>query len=131
MVKHLENLFIFIECSERLDSKEGPFVGLGADKIYRGRFPKEPEIYYFCHSPGGKAALCYFETIQNYSCTLQKMFAIWFGLHTLKSKKINKRIFRTSLESRMLSRSLSDCQSQTLNIRVQVSQFDRNSKLCH
>ena len=28
-------------------------MGLGADKIYRGRIPKEPEIYYFCQLPGG------------------------------------------------------------------------------
>ena len=42
---------------------------------------------------------------------------------TIKAKK--------SQELRMLSRSLSDCQSQTLNVMVRVTQFIRNSKLCH
>ena len=36
-----------------------------------------------------------------------------------------------SQELRMLSSSLSDCQSQTLIVRVQVSLFVRNSQLCH
>ena len=31
----------------------------------------------------------------------------------------------------MLSRSLSDCQSPTLNVMMQVLQFVRNSQLCH
>ena len=31
----------------------------------------------------------------------------------------------------MLSRSLSDCQSLTLNVMIQVSQFVRKSQLCH
>ena len=30
-----------------------------------------------------------------------------------------------------VSRSLSDCQSLTLNVMIQVSQFSRNSQLCH
>ena len=38
---------------------------------------------------------------------------------------------QTSQKLRMLSRSLSDYQSQTLNVRVQDSQFVRNSQLCH
>ena len=34
-------------------------------------------------------------------------------------------------ELRMLLRSLSDCQSLTLNDMIRVSQFVRNSQLCH
>ena len=47
MVERLENLFILIECSERLYSKEGPFLGLGADKIYTGRFQKSQKFIIF------------------------------------------------------------------------------------
>ena len=38
---------------------------------------------------------------------------------------------QTSLELRRLSRSLSGCQSLTLNVMISVSQFVRNSLLCH
>ena len=31
----------------------------------------------------------------------------------------------------MLLKSLSDCQSLTLNVMIQVSQFVSNSQLCH
>ena len=31
----------------------------------------------------------------------------------------------------MLSRSLSDCQSLTLNVMIQISQFVRKTQLCH
>ena len=38
---------------------------------------------------------------------------------------------KTSQELQMLPRSLSDCKSLTLNVMIQVSQFVRNSHLCH
>ena len=38
---------------------------------------------------------------------------------------------QTSQELRMLSRSLSDCKSQLLNVMIQDSQFVTNSQLCH
>ena len=41
------------------------------------------------------------------------------------------RLFEKSQELRMLSRSLSDCQSLALNVMIQVSQFIRNRQLCH
>ena len=37
----------------------------------------------------------------------------------------------TSQEWRMLSRSLSDCKSLTLNVMIQIWQFVINSQLCH
>ena len=52
----------------------------------------------------------------------------------LLSKVQETRIFvkkKTSQELRMLSRSLADCKSLTLNFIVQVSQFVSNSQLCH
>ena len=36
-----------------------------------------------------------------------------------------------NLQLRLLSRSLSDCKSLTLNVMIQVLQFVRNSQLCH
>ena len=39
-------------------------------------------------------------------------------------------MFKTSQELRMLSRSLYDCKSQTLNVMIQVSQFVSSSQLC-
>ena len=39
--------------------------------------------------------------------------------------------FKTSQELRMLFRSLSDCQSLIVNVTIGVSQFVRNSLLCH
>ena len=53
-----------------------------------------------------------------------------------KSAKAMNYIFfldfvpQTSQELRMLSRSLSNCQSLTLNVMISVSQFVRNSQLC-
>ena len=38
---------------------------------------------------------------------------------------------QTLQELRMLSRSLYDCQSLNLNVMIKVSQFVRNSQLCH
>ena len=40
-------------------------------------------------------------------------------------------LYKTSQELRMLSRSLSDCQSLTLNVMIQVSQFVSDSQMCH
>ena len=48
--------------------------------------------------------------------------------HVQKVNRVDS-ILKTSQELRTLSRSLSDCQSQTLNVRVKVSQFVRNSQL--
>ena len=62
---------------------------------------------------------------------------ISFSAHctlALLSKVQKKRIFvkkKTSQELRMLSRSLADCKSLTLNFIVQVSQFVSYSQLCH
>ena len=50
--------------------------------------------------------------------------------HVQKVNRVDS-ILKTSQELRTLSRSLSDCQSQTLNVRVQASQFVRKSQLCH
>ena len=44
--------------------------------------------------------------------------------HVQKVNRVDS-ILKTSQELRTLSRSLSDCQSQTLNVRVKVSQFVR------
>ena len=44
---------------------------------------------------------------------------------------IDLSINKTSQELRMLSRSLSDCKSLTLNAMIQVLQFARISQLCH
>ena len=41
------------------------------------------------------------------------------------------RDIQTSQELQMLSRSLSDCKSLTLNVMIQVLQFVSNSQLCH
>ena len=38
---------------------------------------------------------------------------------------------KTSQELRMLSRSVSDFKSMTLNVMIQFSQFVSNSELCH
>ena len=38
---------------------------------------------------------------------------------------------QTSQELQMLSRSLSDCKSLTLNVMIQVLHFVSNSQLCH
>ena len=40
-------------------------------------------------------------------------------------------VTQTSQELRMLSRSLSDCESLLLNVMIQVLQFIRNGQLCH
>ena len=40
-------------------------------------------------------------------------------------------MIKRSQELRMLSRSLIECQSLTLNFMIQVSQFVNNSQLCH
>ena len=38
---------------------------------------------------------------------------------------------KTSQGLRMLSMSLSDCQSLTLNVMIRGSQFVKNNQLCH
>ena len=40
-------------------------------------------------------------------------------------------IKKTSQELRTLSRSLSECQSLTLKVMIKVSQFVRNTQVCH
>ena len=55
-----------------------------------------------------------------------------FRYINLSSKfTINLFSFKTSQELRMLFRSLSDCQSLIVNVTIGVSQFVRNSLLCH
>ena len=94
MVEHLANLFIFIEFSERPHSKEGPFVGLGADKIYRGRIPKEPEIYYFCQLPGGGGGpLLFLKPFRTIPVLSKHVLHLVWVAHNEIKKNINKRIF--------------------------------------
>ena len=53
------------------------------------------------------------------------------GCSFTSMKIIFLKLEKTLQELRMLSRSISDCQSQSLNDRVKVSQFVRNSQTCH
>ena len=52
-------------------------------------------------------------------------------LPVLTEATIQIQTIAKSATVRMLSRSLSDCQSLTLNVMIQVSQFVSNSQLCH
>ena len=66
-----------------------------------------------------------FAVICVFICNIQALLHIQSGLVQ------DMWLRQTSQKLRMLSRSLSDCQSQILKVRVQDSQFVRNSQLCH
>ena len=48
-----------------------------------------------------------------------------------KMPGVSDHNLQTSQELRMLSRSISDCKSLTLNVMIQVWQFVSNNQLCH
>ena len=66
-----------------------------------------------------------FVVICIFICKLQALLHIQSGLVQ------DMWLRQTSQKLRMLSMSLSDCQSQILKVRVQDSQFVRKSQLCH
>ena len=66
-----------------------------------------------------------FVVICVFICNLQALLHIQSGLVQ------DMWLRQTSQKLRMLSMSLSDCQSQILKVRVQDSQFVRNSQLSH
>ena len=63
------------------------------------------------------------ETEKNDPLFMQKSFVGKF--------RTNLRGNKTSQEMQMLSKSLSNCQSLTLNVMISVSHFVRNNQLCH
>ena len=67
-------------------------------------------------------------------CHLEKVKRCWFLQNVSQNfyrscTSNNKR--KTSQELGMLFRSLFECQLLTLKVMIQVSQFVRNSQLCH
>ena len=71
---------------------------------------------------GCKNSMCFYSRISTWISTACALFfATAYGSFPTQ----------TSQELRMLSRSLSDCESLLLNVMIQVSQYIRNGQLCH